>query len=37
MTKRKEIQLLRDDNTKLKADYELLEKRERYYFLEYMK
>lgn len=37
MTKRKEIQLLQDENTKLKADYELLEKRERYYFLEYMK
>lgn len=37
MTKRKEIQLLQDENTKLKADYELLEKREKYYFLEYMK
>ena len=37
MTKRKEIQLLQDENTKLKAAYELLEKREKYYFLEYMK
>lgn len=37
MTKRKEIQLLQDENTKLKSAYELLEKRERYYFLEYMK
>ena len=30
MTKRKEIQLLHDENTKLKAAYELLEKREKY-------
>ena len=37
MTKRKEIQLLQDENTKLKAAYELLEKKEKYYFLEYMK
>ena len=37
MTKRKEIQLLQDENTKLKAAYELLEKREKYYFLEYMR
>lgn len=37
MTKRKEIQLLQDEITKLKNDHELLEKRERYYFLEYMK
>lgn len=37
MTKRKEIQLLQDENTKLKVAYELLEKREKYYFLEYMK
>lgn len=37
MTKRKKIQLLQDENTKLKSDYELLEKREKYYFLEYMK
>lgn len=37
MTKRKEIQLLQEENSKLKTSYELLEKRERYYFLEYMK
>ena len=37
MTKRKEIQLLQDENTKLKEKNKLLEKREKYYFLEYMR